>query len=116
MKTSEVKPSTKTNGESASQVESYEAQNTQHDKASSATTAADTPAAISQAIDSPSNDTPSIGKSVQNESSGIPESEAVQSSKEPQPTPDPIIDNKTKKTAASGDPSRAPPRGSVVPL
>ncbi|EMT65419.1 hypothetical protein FOC4_g10011402 [Fusarium odoratissimum] len=116
MKTSEVKPSTKTNGESASQVESYEAQNTQHDKASSATTAADTPAAISQAIDSPSNDTPSIGKSVQNESSGIPESEAVQSSKEPQPTPDPIIDNKIKKTAASGDPSRAPPRGSVVPL
>ncbi|ENH64646.1 hypothetical protein FOC1_g10013921 [Fusarium oxysporum f. sp. cubense race 1] len=116
MKTSEVKPSTKTNGESASQVESYEAQNTQHDKASSATTAADTPAAISQAIDSPSNDTPSIGKSVQNESSGIPESEAVQSSKEPQPTPDPSIDNKTKKTAASGDPSRAPPRGSVVPL
>ncbi|KAF6526719.1 hypothetical protein HZS61_009763 [Fusarium oxysporum f. sp. conglutinans] len=96
--------------------QSYEAQNTQHDKASSATTAADTPAAISQAIDSPSNDTPSIGKSVQNESSGIPESEAVQSSKEPQPTPDPIIDNKTKKTAASGDPSRAPPRGSVVPL
>ncbi|KAL5626397.1 hypothetical protein FOBRF1_000740 [Fusarium oxysporum] len=95
---------------------SYEAQNTQHDKASSATTAADTPAAISQAIDSPSNDTPSIGKSVQNESSGIPESEAVQSSKEPQPTPDPIIDNKIKKTAASGDPSRAPPRGSVVPL
>ncbi|KAG7419810.1 hypothetical protein Forpe1208_v002708 [Fusarium oxysporum f. sp. rapae] len=117
MKTPEVKPSTKTNGESASQVESYEAQNTQHDKAFSATTAADTPvAAVSQAIDSPSNDTPSIGKSVQNKSSGIPESEAVQSSKEPQPTPDPIIDNKTKKTAAPGDPSRAPPRGSVVPL
>lgn len=117
MKTPEVKPSTKTNSESASQVESYEAQNTQHDKASSATTAADTPAvAISQAVDSPSSDTPSIGKSVQNESSRIPESEAAQSSKESQPTADPIIGKDIKKTAASGDPSRAPPRGSVVPL
>ncbi|KAF5641306.1 hypothetical protein F52700_3372 [Fusarium sp. NRRL 52700] len=117
MKTPEVKPSMKTNGESASQVESYEAQNTQHDKASSATTAPDTPAVTtSQATDSPSNDTPAIGKSVQNASSRIPESETVQSSKEPQPTADSIIDKGIKKTAALGDPSRAPPRGSIVPL
>ncbi|KAF9772741.1 hypothetical protein IL306_009541 [Fusarium sp. DS 682] len=117
MKTPEVKPSTKTNGESPSQVESYEAQNTQHDKAPSATTTAETPVAANpQATDSPVNDAPSVGKYVGVESSAVTVSDPVQSSKECQPTPDSINEKKIEKTASSGDSSRNPPRGNVVPL
>ncbi|KAF4335106.1 hypothetical protein FBEOM_11030 [Fusarium beomiforme] len=101
MKNSEVKPSANTNGESSSQVESYEAQNTQHDKAPSATTTVEKPvAATLQEINSPGNDAPSI----------------VQSSNEPQPTPDSVSGKKIEETAASGVSSRNPPRGNVVPL
>jgi ATP-dependent RNA helicase MRH4 len=116
MKTSEVKPSAKTSGESPSQVESYPAQNTQHEKAPSAVTTEQIPDDIqSEAVDGRTNNAPLAAKSVEHEASAGPESEPAHSPQDAQPAPIPKSEKTAKKTAPSGESSQ-PPRGSVVPM
>ncbi|KAF4454582.1 hypothetical protein F53441_2925 [Fusarium austroafricanum] len=117
MKTSEVKPSAKTNGESASQIESCEAQKTDHDEASSAITSAKTSEAENlKVIDSPSDKTPLAGKYMQVETPTGPESHPVHSSKESHSIQESSTEKKAKEKMPSGDSSRAPSPGSIAPL
>ncbi|KAM0222608.1 hypothetical protein ACHAQD_004208 [Fusarium lateritium] len=123
MKTSEVKPSAKTDNESSSQVESYEAQTTRQDKAPSATTTEKpseateaTEATESQTIDDRAADAPSLSKPMEEEAPVRSDFDPVPSQKEIQPVPDSNSERKAKKAASTGDSSRSPPRGSLVPM
>jgi ATP-dependent RNA helicase MRH4 len=117
MKTSEVKPSAKTDNESPSQVESYEAQTTHQDKAPSATTTEKpSEATESQTIDDQADDAPSLDKPMEKETSARSDLDSVPSQKEIQSVPDSNNERKTKKTASAGDSSQSPPRGSLVPM
>ncbi|KAG8351864.1 hypothetical protein FVEN_g10108 [Fusarium venenatum] len=116
MKTSEVKPSAKTSGESPSQVESYPAQNTQHEKAPSAVTTERIQDNIqSEAVDSRTNNAPLAAKSLGYETPSGPQSEPVHSLQDAQPAPIPKSEKVVKKTKPSGESSQ-PPRGNVVPM
>ncbi|RGP80634.1 hypothetical protein FLONG3_1238 [Fusarium longipes] len=116
MKTSEVKPSMKTSGESPSQVESYPAQNTQHEKPPSAVTTEqildDT---LFEAVDGRTNNVPLVAKSTEREAPDGSEQKPSHSPHDAQPTPVPKSEKAAKKKASSGEPSQ-PPRGSVVPM
>lgn len=119
MKTSEVKPSAKTDNESPSQVESYEAQATHQDKAPSATTTEKPSEATEpQTIDDQADDAPSLDKPMEEETSARSDLDSVPSQKEVQSVPDSNNERKTKKTAtgAAEDSSGGPPRGSLVPM
>ncbi|GKU13399.1 unnamed protein product [Fusarium langsethiae] len=119
MKTSEVKPSAKTSGESPSQVESYPAQNTQHEKPPSAvTTERISDDKQSEAVDGRTNNDLLAAKSLQHEASSGSKSEPVHSLQNAQTAP--ILKSEksekvVKKTAPSGESSQ-PPRGNVVPM
>ena len=116
MKTSEVKPVAKTNGESPSQSESPVAQSTQHEKAPSAiTTEQISNDAQPEAVDGRTDDIPAIPKSVDHEVSIASESGPAQLLQDTQSTPDSKSEKTVKKKAASGESSQ-PPRGSVVPM
>ncbi|CAF3464966.1 unnamed protein product [Fusarium graminearum] len=116
MKTSEVKPSTKTNGESPSQVESYPTQNTQHEKApTAATTEQILDNTQSKAVDGQANDAPLAAKSVEHEASSGSESKPAYSLQDAEPAPNPKSNKAAKKTAPSGGSSQ-PPRKNVVPM
>ncbi|QPC65087.1 hypothetical protein HYE67_007318 [Fusarium culmorum] len=116
MKTSEVKPSAKTNGESPSQVESYPAQNTQHEKApTAATTEQILDNTQSKAVDGQANDAPLAAKSVEYEASSGSELKPAYSLQDAEPAPNPKSNKAAKKTAPSGGSSQ-PPRKNVVPI
>lgn len=116
MKTSEVKPSAKTNDEPPSQVESYPAQNTQHEKApTAATTEQILDNTQSKAVDGQANDAPLAAKSVEHEASSGSESKPAYSLQDAEPAPNPKSNKAAKKTAPSGGSSQ-PPRKNVVPM
>jgi ATP-dependent RNA helicase MRH4 len=116
MKTSEVKPSAKTSGEPPSQVESYPAQNTQHEKAPSVVTTEQIQDNMqSEAVDGRTNNAPLAAKSPEHEMPSGTESGAVHSLQDTQPAPIPKSEKAVKKTKPSGESSQ-PPRGNVVPM
>ncbi|KAM0346874.1 hypothetical protein ACHAPU_005214 [Fusarium lateritium] len=117
MKTSEVKPSTKIDNESSSQVESYEDQTSHQAKASSAATTEDPSGATkSQMTDDRAIDALSLDKPTEDETPVITDLNPVSPPKELPSVPESNSERKAKKPTPVGGSSRSPPGGSLVPM